>query len=116
LSALKAETFILYPRKPRPSFADHILNICLEEGFIPKSQVLAQDYQTAISLVSVGVGISLVPKSVSEAERPGVAYRAYEGHNPGTALSLNYRRDNRMPHLFNFLKIAKDVTRRQCKP
>ena len=116
LSALKAETFILYPRKPRPSFADYILNICLEEGFIPKSQVLAQDYQTAISLVSVGVGISLVPKSVSEAERPGVAYRAYEGHNPGTALSLNYRRDNRMPHLFNFLKIAKDVTRRQCKP
>ena len=82
----------------------------------PKSTVLAQDYQTAISLVSVGVGIALVPKSVSEAERPGVSYRAYEGHNPGTALSLNYRRDNRMPHLFNFLKIAKDVTRRQCKP
>jgi len=78
LSALKAETFILYPRKPRPSFADHILNICLEEGFTPKSQVLAQDYQTAISLVSVGVGIALVPKSVSQSERPGVAYRAYE--------------------------------------
>ncbi|WP_349630082.1 LysR family transcriptional regulator [Bradyrhizobium tropiciagri] len=116
LSALKSETFVLYPRKPRPSFADHILNICLEEGFIPKSQVLAQDYQTAISLVSVGVGIALVPKSVSQAERPGVAYRAYEGHNPGTALSLNYRRDNRMPHLFNFLKVAQDVVRRQRKP
>lgn len=116
LAALKAETFVLYPRKPRPSFADHILSICLEEGFIPKSQVLAQDYQTAISLVSVGVGIALVPQSVSQAERPGVAYRAYEGHNPGTALSLNYRRDNRMPHLFNFLKVAQDVMRRQRKP
>jgi hypothetical protein len=30
----------------------------------------------------------------------------------GTALSMNYRRDNRMPQLFNFLKIAQKVTRR----
>ncbi|WP_363318121.1 LysR family transcriptional regulator [Bradyrhizobium sp.] len=107
LAALKGETFILYPRKPRPSFADHILNICRDEGFIPKSQVMAQDYQTAISLVSVGVGISVVPESVSQSERPGVTYRSYEGHNPGTSLSINYRRDNRMPHLFNFLKVAQ---------
>jgi hypothetical protein len=28
---------------------------------------------------------------------------------------LNYRRDNRMPHLFNFLKVAREVTRRQRK-
>jgi hypothetical protein len=55
---------------------------------------MAQDYQTAISLVSVGIGISVVPKSVSQAERPGVKYRDYEGCNPGTSLSLNYRRDN----------------------
>jgi len=111
LAALKGETFVLYPRKPRPSFADHILNICRDEGFIPNSQVMAQDYQTAISLVSVGVGISVVPKSVSQSERPGVAYRSYEGRNPGTSLSLNYRRDNRMPHLFNFLKIAQTFAR-----
>jgi DNA-binding transcriptional LysR family regulator len=113
LSPLRDETFILYPRKPRPSFADHILKICLDEGFIPKSQVLAQDFQTAISLVSVGVGIALVPESVSQSERPGVAYRTYDGHNPGTSLSLNYRRDNRMPQLFNFLKVAQKVTRRE---
>jgi hypothetical protein len=55
---------------------------------------MAQDYQTAISLVSVGVGISVVPKSVSQAERPGVKYRDYEGCNPGTSLSHNYRRYN----------------------
>ena len=57
----RAETFALYPRKPRPSFADQILGICRDEGFMPKSPVMAQDYQTAISLVSVGVGMSLVP-------------------------------------------------------
>ncbi|MEH2549255.1 DNA-binding transcriptional LysR family regulator [Bradyrhizobium sp. AZCC 2262] len=111
LAGLKSNTFVLYPRKPRPSFADYILKICLVEGFIPKSQVLAQDFQTAISLVSVGVGIALVPESVSQSERPGAAFCAYEGSNPGASLSLNYRRDNRMPHLFNFLKIAQKLIR-----
>lgn len=111
LASLSGETFVLYPRKPRPSFADHILSVCKVEGFVPKSPVLAQDYQTAISLVSVGVGVSLVPLSVSRSEREGVTYRRYSGHNPGTSLSLNYRRDNRTSHLFNFLKIAKQVAR-----
>ena len=76
LAALKAETFVLYPRKPRPSFADHILNICLEEGFIPRSQVLAQDYQTAISLVSVGVGIGIVMVYSASAVRATCSSRA----------------------------------------
>lgn len=109
---LKAETFLLYPRRPRPSFADYILKVCLDEGFVPKSQVLAQDYQTAISLVSVGVGLSVVPKSVSSSGRAGVAYRPLAGKNPGTSLSLNYRRDNRAQHLMNFLAVARKVMRK----
>jgi DNA-binding transcriptional LysR family regulator len=110
LVALRDETFILYPRKPRPTFADYILGICVTEGFVPKSQVLVQDFLTAIALVSVGVGILLVPESASH-PRNGVTYSAYEGHNPGTSLSLNFRRDNRTPHLINFQRIAERITR-----
>ena len=107
LKDLQAETFVLYPRKPRPSFADHILDVCKHEGFTPKSVVMAQDYHTAISLVSVDFGISLVPFSVSLSERPGVVYVPYEGFNPGTSLSLNYRIDNRGPHVLNFVRLAR---------
>lgn len=107
LASLKGETFVLYPRHPRPSFADYILDVCRDEGFIPKSPVLAQDYQTAISLVSVGVGVSLVPSSVSQSNRLGVVFRTYVGTNPGTALSLNFRRDNQTVHLLQFLKVAE---------
>lgn len=67
---------------------------------------MAQDYQTAISLVAVGAGISLVPESVSQSDRPGVAFRNYVGENPGTALSLNFRRDNQTVHVLEFLKVA----------
>jgi LysR family transcriptional regulator, benzoate and cis,cis-muconate-responsive activator of ben and cat genes len=112
LNDLTDETFILYPSRPRPSFADHILAVCHHEGFQPRDTVLAQDYQTAISLVAVGVGISLVPQSVSVSSRPGVLFRAYKGHNPGTSLSINARLDNRSPHVMNFFDLARKFIRK----
>ncbi|SFJ97058.1 LysR substrate-binding domain-containing protein [Celeribacter neptunius] len=112
LRDLAAETFVLYPRRPRPSFADFILHVCAEEGFSPQEQVFAQDYQTAISLVSVGVGLAMVPESVSHSPRSGVTYRSYEGHNPGTSLTAHARLDNRKPQVVNFFTLLQQFTRR----
>ncbi|MBY3584329.1 LysR family transcriptional regulator [Rhizobium bangladeshense] len=111
LGELRDTTFVLFPRRPRPSYADYVLDVCKRNGFIPASQVMAQDFLTAISLVSVGVGVCIVPQSVALNERTGVVYRNFEGFNPGTKLSLNYRRDNRSPHLFGFLALARKVAR-----
>lgn len=110
-SELGDQTFVLYPRRPRPSFADHILSICREEGFEPAAMELAQDFQTAISLVSVGVGICVVPKSVAQTTRPGVFYRNYTGTNPGTGLTIHARRDNQSPQVMNFLDVARKFVR-----
>jgi DNA-binding transcriptional LysR family regulator len=108
---LADQTFVLYPRRPRPSFADHVLSICKQEGFEPASLELAQDFQTAISLVSVGAGISVVPESVAETTRPGVFYRKYKGTNPGTALTILARRDNQSQQVMNFLDLARKFVR-----
>lgn len=107
LADLKDETFILYPLRPRPSFADDVVSVCRKEGFEPGDTVLAQDYQTAISLVAVGVGISIVPQSVSISPRPGVLFRSYDGFNPGTSLSINARRDGCSPHVSSFFDAAR---------
>lgn len=111
LADLGNETFILYPSNPRPSFADYVLGICQEAGLSHVKSVMAMDYQTAISLVSVGVGLSIVPESVSTTQRAGVSYRRYLGPNPGTSLSVNYRLDNRSPQLRNFIEIARRYAR-----
>jgi len=108
---LRDETFILYPEHPRPSFADLILSVCDQAGFQPDHPVMVMDYQTAISLVSVGVGVSLVPRSVSSSPHAGVIYRPYDGPNPGTALSVNRRTDNRSPQLWSFVEVARRITR-----
>ena len=112
LKELRSEIFILYPQRPRPSFADHVLSVCLHEGFRPIETVLAQDYQTAISLVAVGVGVSIVPESVSQSKRPGVQFRQYEGFNPGTSLSINARIDNQSPQVVNFFEIVQKYARK----
>ncbi|MEL7013325.1 MAG: LysR substrate-binding domain-containing protein [Pseudomonadota bacterium] len=111
LRDLQHETFILYPRRPRPSFADHVLSVLVRENLRPKATIFAQDCQTAISLVSVGVGLSIVPQSVSTTQRPGVFYRDYEGFNPGTSLSAHARRDNNQPHVWNFFKTIETFRR-----
>lgn len=110
---LADQTFVLYPRKPRPSYADKVLDICAREGFKPKAVDLAQDFQSAISLVSVGVGIAVVPQSVSRTQRPGVIFRPYKGYNPGTGLTVHARLDNRAPQVMHFLEVTRKFARKQ---
>ena len=38
---LSNQTFVLYPRRPRPSYADVVLDICRKEGFEPAALELA---------------------------------------------------------------------------
>ena len=112
LKLLADRTFILYPETPRPSFADHVIDACRQNGFTPSARVFTMDYQTAISLVAVGVGVSLVPASVGSDPRTGVAFRKLQSPNPGTALSLNHRIDMREAHVVNFVKTAQKVARK----
>lgn len=108
---LAGQTFVLYPRKPRPSYADVVLDICEREGFTPARLELTQDFQSAISLVSVGVGLSVVPESVAQTTRPGVVYRPYAGFNPGTGLTVHARLDNRSPQVMHFLEVTRTFAR-----
>tara|TARA_R100000750_G_scaffold48238_2_gene33054 strand:+ start:2673 stop:3566 length:894 start_codon:yes stop_codon:yes gene_type:complete len=111
LADLGDQAFVLYPRRPRPSYADFVLDLCRQVNFEPATLELAQDYQTAITLVSVGAGISVVPESVSRTTRPGVFFRSYEGPNPGTGLTIHARRDNQSRQVLQFLDIAKKFVR-----
>jgi len=112
LKSLKEIPFILYPEQPRPSFADRILDLCRSEGFEPEKRVFCMDYQTAISLVSVGEGISVVPASVGQSGHRGVRFEPIANPEAKTGLSVNYRLDNREKHLLRFIEIARKLTRR----
>jgi DNA-binding transcriptional LysR family regulator len=74
LAALAAEPLVIYPRKPRPSFADHVLAVFRDRGFAPEAVVEAGDLQTALGLVASGAGLCLTPESVT-GSRNDIAFR-----------------------------------------
>ncbi|MFT6451813.1 MAG: DNA-binding transcriptional LysR family regulator [Halocynthiibacter sp.] len=112
LRRLATHNLILYPEYPRPSYADMVLNACKDAGFDVPMRVFTMDLQTAISLVSVGEGVCIVPASVASAPRIGVKFLKIEPAIARTALSINYRLDEQGVHVQNFVKIAQSVSRK----
>ena len=75
LAALARERLILYPRAPRPSYADQVLSLFHDHGLEPNVAHEARELQIAIGLVAAQEGISIVPESVRRARTDDVRYR-----------------------------------------
>lgn len=112
LERLQTHNLILYPEYPRPSYADFVLNACEAAGFTVPMRVWCMDLQTALSLVSVGEGVCIVPESVSNAPRKGMKFLKIEPEIARTTLSVNYRLDEQGVHVQNFVKLAQKVARK----
>lgn len=112
LERLQTHNLILYPEYPRPSYADFVLNACEAAGFTVPMRVWCMDLQTALSLVSVGEGVCIVPESVSNAPRKGMKFLRIEPEIARTALSVSYRLDDQGVHVRNFVQLAQKVARK----
>ena len=104
IADLKDYRFIVYPRHPRPSFADEVIALCSAAGFSPQIADETMDLQTALALVSVGGGVSIVPASVKNSHLHGVSYLPLSDKAATTSLFMVWRRDNRSEVLRNLLR------------
>ncbi|HEY0270392.1 MAG TPA: LysR substrate-binding domain-containing protein, partial [Sphingomonas sp.] len=64
LEQLAAEPLILYPRAPRPGYADQVIALFHDRGLDPRIAHEARELQIAIGLVAAEEGVCLVPESV----------------------------------------------------
>ncbi len=112
LNDLAAQSFVLYPEYPRPSFADFVLNSCAEQGVEITNRVFTMDLQTALSLVAIGEGVCIVPASVASGTRNGIRFCKIEQTLAHTELSVNYRLDEQGIHVRNFVQLAQSVARK----
>ncbi|BEM60683.1 LysR family transcriptional regulator [Serratia marcescens] len=78
LGALQAETLIVYPQAPRPSFADQVLAAFRERDVTPKCIMEVRELQVALGLVAAGEGVALVPHCLRSLKRPDVAYKSLD--------------------------------------
>jgi DNA-binding transcriptional LysR family regulator len=107
LRSLANEPFIFFPVRPSPSYADRLNLICERAGFRPHIVQETVEIHTAISLVSAGLGVTLVPASVQSVGRQGVKYIALSDEAAWTELALAYRRQDPNPVLGAFIELAK---------
>ncbi|MFC0253293.1 LysR family transcriptional regulator [Massilia consociata] len=96
---------VIFPRAVAPALHDAILGCFRAAGLTPVIGQEAIQMQTIVSLVSGGMGLALVPQSVSNLMRAGVEYRALAGPTPLAETGLAWRRDNASPVLRGFLDL-----------
>jgi DNA-binding transcriptional LysR family regulator len=110
LNDLPPLPLIIFPRPIAPALHDTILACFRAAGITPEIGQQAIQMQTIVSLVSAGMGLALVPQSVSNLMRPGVEYRALNDLSPQVETGLAWRRDNQSPVLLGFLDLLRKNT------
>jgi LysR family transcriptional regulator, benzoate and cis,cis-muconate-responsive activator of ben and cat genes len=75
LAQLADEPIVLYPARPRPSYADEVIKIFRSHELPIRVAMEVNELQTAVGMVAAGVGVALVPESVKRLHRNDVSYR-----------------------------------------
>ena len=96
-----------HSRDAAPALHDAILSCFAAAGITPRIGQEALQMQTIVSLVSSGMGLALVPESVSNLMRRGVEYRPLRDAVPHVETGICWRRDNDSPVLKGFLDLLR---------
>ena len=103
LTDVMHEALLVYPKSPRPSFADMVLARFGEANLAPDRVIEVRELQIAMGLVAAGQGISIVPESVQGMTHRNVVYRKLEDQHASTPILFSVRHMDRSPELENML-------------
>jgi DNA-binding transcriptional LysR family regulator len=106
IAALREEPFVLFPRHLAPPYHDVILRMCRRAGFEPRVRYESSEYQTILSLVAAGLGVTVVPASVSTLRRARVTFIRLRGVDATAELTLVHRPHRRSRTLDLFIATA----------
>jgi DNA-binding transcriptional LysR family regulator len=109
LSELVQETLLVYPKTPRPSFADQVLATFKERNLVPQQVLEVRELQIAIGLVGAGQGIAIVPQSLQGMIRTDVVYRPLDDRQAVSPIIFSTRHMDRSPELINMLEVIYEL-------
>ncbi|WP_377295224.1 LysR family transcriptional regulator [Rhizobium sp. SG2393] len=107
---LTGEKLIVYPRAPRPSFADQILNILLDRDVRPADIQEVSEIQTALGLVAAEAGLCIVPSSARKL-RSDLHYRLLSGDRATSPIVLSHRAGDASPHVELVKRLLQELYR-----
>ncbi|MCP4565252.1 MAG: LysR family transcriptional regulator [Bosea sp.] len=108
LSALRHERFIVTPARKRRYVEGRFRAAFRRAGFEPEVAQEVNQLHTIIGLVGGGIGVALVPQSVSRLDLEGVVYRPLRDKDaPVAELVAAWSLERETPVLRRFLAIAQ---------
>src|SRR4029078_5151514 len=111
LDALAGEPMVMIPREIAPGLYDIVTGLAARAGISLSIAQEAIQMQTVVSLVSSGLGAAIVPASVANLGRRGVAYREIADAHPRLDVWLAWRRGSLGPRARDFLAAARQHAR-----
>lgn len=113
LEELAGDALVVYPKAPRPSYADQVLALFRDRGLKPSPVHEVRELQTALGLVAAETGICLVPASVERLRRDNVVYRPLDEPGAVSPIIMSTRKGDRSPEITRILKLVKEMYRKE---
>lgn len=113
LASLREEQFFVQKDPYGVGLGWSAVSACREAGFTPQKIQYTRDVSVAIGLVSMGMGVALVPETQSPVLMPDVSYCLLEEAYATTTLTLCWRRHTQNNLLRGFINYTRDLTGRQ---
>lgn len=104
LADLAGEAVIVYPREPRPSFADQVLSLLRDQGVVPSVVHEVRELQTALGLVAAEDGICIVPTSVHMMGRRDIVFRELV-QRAVSPIIFSHRKNDTSSHLLTMIQV-----------
>ena len=114
LAQAAAYPLLVYPRKPRPSYADHVLSLFRDLGLEPVEVHEIQEMQTALGLVASGMGLCVVPESAQKLRREEVVFRPLLEPNATSAIIMSTRLNDQSEDIVLLRELIDEVYRLQA--
>lgn len=112
LADLADEPFVRYAAHLRTVLNDFVDEACAAAGFTPQVALEVTETATLVSFVAGGIGVALVPESVSGMTVNGAVYRPLRGAAPRIQIALAWRKDDESRILARALRVVRARTRR----
>jgi DNA-binding transcriptional LysR family regulator len=113
LADLATEPLIVYPKAPRPSYADQVLALYRDRGLKPPGLYEVRELQTALGLVAAGAGVCVVPASVERLRRDDVVYWPLDQEQAVSPIIMSNRKGDRSPEIALVLKLIRQIYRKE---
>jgi len=109
LAQMATEPLIIYPKAPRPSYADQVLELFRGRNLRPPLIHEVKELQTALGLVAAETGLCIVPASVEQLRRNNVVYRPINDPAALSPIIMSTRKGDHSPEIALILRTIQDI-------